>query len=314
MIALLDPALFVWGKPHEELKEEDETRIAATLSNVLVASRMANASLIPIRGYWDELWREFGAPLRARLRTSRAKRAFDELRKAGGRPGSGASTVFQTAPPSTRVWGFKTMFGQWSPIPDEWVDRMAAAASSAVSTGSDVILLARLVDGRNLRIHRGKQHVNLHEITRWRLYVRLPEAPRHIAIDCIRTSHQVKRHWTIRYDERLPTCKDGVRYPFCIHDHWHLGRVAVCGTKLSAPAWIDRMDRGWVRPNIPEGAGYHWDVYFENPHDVDRIGGNQLNIVEYGAPSSEGTPGDLHHIPTAKQYAVMDRGFQCDSD
>jgi hypothetical protein len=188
---------------------------------------------------------------------------------------------------------------------------MADAVSRGVAAGQPVVLFVRLVDGRNLIVRDGKQHVRTDEVTRWRLYVRTPGAPRHVGIDCVRNAHQLLRPWTIRIDPRLPTFEDGAKYPYCLPSDWHRGRCAVVATKAAVPAWVDAQEHGWTRPNIPGGAGYHWDVFFSDPALIASIGVDQLNIVQVGAPRAEGTPRSLHHVPTKKAPKVTDTGWNC---
>ena len=84
-------------------------------------------------------------------------------------------------------------------------------------------------------------------------------------------------------------------------------------TVESAPAWVDQAGRGWTHPDIPEGRGYHWDVFFDDPGLVAQIGLSQLNIVAWGAPASEGHPGEIHHIPTTKRSRArnIEIGWSC---
>ena len=43
----------------------------------------------------------------------------------------------------------------------------------------------------------------------------------------------------------------------------------------------------------------------------DPPGVDQLNIVEYGAPATEGRVGHLHHVPSKKEGKVHDVGWSC---
>lgn len=307
MIGVLDPKLFDWGRSTDPLTSADEKIFFRLIRDVIQTVREFGVELLTDGEYWRSLWADFVAPLDARLRTPEARAAVSELRKVGGR-----STSYPPAPPATRVWGFRTMFGHGM-LPNGWEERMADAVSRGVAAGHTVVLFARLVNGRNLNIRTGKQHVRIHEVTRWRLYVRTPGAPRHVGIDCVRDAHQIRRPWTIRIDPRLPTSEDGVtvRYPYCLPPDWHRGRCVVVATKASVPVWIDTQGRGWTRPDIPGGAGYHWDVFFSEPALIASIGVAQLNIVEVGAPKTEGTPGTLHHVPTTKAARVSDKGWSC---
>jgi hypothetical protein len=298
--------LFVWGSAEGTLSPADEAEFATLVSSAILACREARATVTAIAGYWERLWKDFVHPLQRRLQTPRARAAVDELRKLGGK-----ATEFPPASADTRVWGFRTMFGQTTVMPADWEDRMADAASRAIVAGKAVMMLVRLLDKRNSRSHVGKQHVKIQEVTRWRLYVRPSGRGTRTPIDCVRSKAQIRRRWTIRYDERLPTPDDNARYPFCLPVDWHRGRTQAIRTKESVPAWVDAAGRGWTRPNIPGGAGYHWDVFFDDPQEVADIGVDQLNIMEHGAPPSEGTAGALHHTPTRKQGRVKDTGWRC---
>ncbi len=307
MIALIDPAIFVWPAPMGQLSEKDEKAFASIVGQALLTCRAAGAKIGNIDGYWDRLWKDFVEPLRARLRTQPAKAAIDELRKL-----SGQRSVFPAAPLTTKVWGFRSLFGQ-TPVlmPVDWAERIGAAAAQLFVAQQSVLMLVRLVPGRNVKEHRGKQHVTLLEVTRWCLYVRPPGFAAHQRIDCVRTPQQIHRRWTTRYDERLPTQHDNARYPFCLPPDWHRVRVQAVGTMEAAPAWIDAAGRGWTRPNIPGGAGHHWDVFFSDPRLKAEIGVDQINIVEFGAPPAQGRPGELHHVPNEKQGRVKDVGWAC---
>jgi len=305
MIALLDPALFIWGNAEGILTPADEAEFATLVYKAIRACREAHATVTAIAGYWDHLWKDFVRPLQKRLQTQEARAAVDELRKLGGK-----TTEFPPASADTRVWGFRTLFGHAGVMAADWEDRMADAASRAIVAGNAVMMLVRLLEKRNSLLHTGKQNVVIREVTRWRLYVRPPGWGAHVPIDCVRSTAQIRRRWTIRYDERLPIAADGARYPFCLPVDWHRGRTQAVRTKESVPAWVDAAGRGWTRPNIPGGAGYHWDVFFDDAQEVSDIGVDQLNIVEYGAPANEGRAGTLHHVPTRKQAKVRDTGWR----
>ncbi len=80
----------------------------------------------------------------------------------------------------------------------------------------------------------------------------------------------------------------------------------------SRPVWLDCKGNAWARPNIPEGRGHHWDVYISDTQLAERIGLRQLNVVGFGGPASEGAPGLIHHVPTAKQSRLRDdAGWTC---
>lgn len=307
MIALLDPALFLRpGRPGIPLAAQDEAALLTELRGVLAAMRIAGADLAAVDGYWSPLWTEIIGPLQRRMKTVDGPKLLQELRKAG-RTYEGLGPVA----PGTRIWGFRAMFGHGSGVPAEWEERLAVAAARLVAIGRPLLVLTRLVEGRNLHTHMGKAHSSIAEVTRWRLSVRPPRSAASTHIPCVRAPSQIQRPWTVRFDPRLPTDRDLVRYPFCLPQRWDRRDIVAVRTFSSAPAWVDVAGRGWERPNIPEGRGHHWDVFLDSPHDVGRVGVDQLNIVEFGAPPREGTPGTIHHVPAAKAGRVTDVGWGC---
>ena len=204
------------------------------------------------------------------------------------------------------------MFGG-APQGGAWVERLAEAAARLAATREPLLLLTRLIDGRNVEPRTGKKHVVIREITRWRVSVRLPQAAGSAHLPCVRTEEQLSRPWSARYDARLPVAGDGGRYPFCMPTRWAWRRTVAVRTVESAPAWVDQAGRGWTHPDIPEGRGYHWDVFFDDPGLVAQIGLSQLNIVAWGAPAGEGCPGEIHHIPTTKRSRArnIEIGWSC---
>jgi hypothetical protein len=185
---------------------------------------------------------------------------------------------------------------------------MAAATIRAASTGRGVILFSSLIDGRNVRYHRPGAS-ELREITRWVLYVQ-PSGIGPTQVLCVHHIRNLEIKWTSRFDWRLPASVDGSRYPFCPPAEWWKGSTVSFRTISSKAAWLDARGNGWARPNINSGAGYHWDVYIRNQADEEAIGVDQINVVEYGAPATEGSAGFLHHIPSTKQLHVRDAGWQ----
>lgn len=83
-------------------------------------------------------------------------------------------------------------------------------------------------------------------------------------------------------------------------------------TMESKPVYLDAKGNGWARPNINEGKGHHWDVYIRDAALAERIGLDQLNVVEVGAPPKEGPPGSIHHVPAKKKGRLLDdSGWTC---
>ena len=143
------------------------------------------------------------------------------------------------------------------------------------------------------------------------LQFRKRDEPRIRDVLCVHHPRNLRERWTSRFDWRLPTASDCARYPFCVPNEWWKGSTTAFRTVSSKPAWIDAHGNGWARPNINGGAGYHWDVFIQDAHAKQAIGVDQINVVEFGAPSTEGRPGHLHHVPSAKQAHVTDAGWSC---
>lgn len=297
MIGLLDPALFL---------TRADAEIEKDLDFILDACRKHNIELAPLREYWPALWSELGSALERQI-SSKTKRALQELRRTA------KASDFHIASLSTSAgiaWrrGFTALFGQ-PHLPSPWIDRMALATIRSVSSGRQTVMLCRRMDGRNLVVHRAGNST-LHENTRWLLHVQ-PSGigPRQVL--CVHHLRNLRERWTSRFDWRLPTTSDGSRYPFCVPNQWWKGSTTAFRTIASKPAWVDAHGNGWARPNINGGTGYHWDVFIQSVTTKEDIGVDQINIVEFGAPSTEGRPGYLHHVPSTKQSAVTDSGWSC---
>lgn len=310
MIALLDPFLFVRSidSASAPLSDEIDECLATDLKDTLGALRASRAELAAIDDYWEHLWREIIAPLERRVRNRDTKQALQELRKLGR-----SFTGLAAAPEEIRVWGFHTMFGAQTGLSEVWERRMQDAASRVLLCGHKVLLLTRLIEGRNLRVHNGRRDVIIDEITRWHLSVRFPGDPYHRRIPCIRSKEQIEREWTIRLDERLPTNRDGVPYPYCIPERWWRRDTQVVTTMNSVPVWMDAAQRGWTRPNIPGGRGYHWDVFLTGTMTIEQYNLEYLNITQWGGvpDKEERAPGTIHHIKGDKGKTPKGPGWAC---
>lgn len=278
MIGLLDPALF-HPRSHVEIQQD--------FDNLNKACRQHGIVVPVIEEYWNELWTQFGAPLERQTSCPSAKRAIQETRKASERA---RIVIPRLSHNAGRVWmlGFQQLFGQ-PPFNNNWKRRMAETTIRALATGEDVVLFTRRVLGRNLNIHTSGNSV-LEENTRWVLHVQ-PTGIGHKQVLCIYHPRNLTDRWTSRFDWRLPGNGSGVPHPFVPPAAWWKGSTVAFRTISSKHAWVDCAGNGWARPNIPNGAGYHWDVYLNST--TSRV--NQINVVEYGAPSTEGMPGHIHH-------------------
>lgn len=297
MIGLLDPALFL-GRPDSEAQLEFDF--------VLGACKQNGISLPPFQEYWPELWTQYAAPLERTLGPT-AKHALQEIRKIGQRS---ALPPQQHHVTTGVVWrkGFLQLFG--APfLPNPWEERMAAAAIRAIASGDDVVMFTRRVLGRNL-VHHVIGQSTLDENTRWLLHLQ-PQGMGPTQLLCVYHPRNLIDRWTARFDWRLPRQQHGTHYPFCPPLQWWKGSTSAFGTVSGKVAWLDRHENGWARPNIPNGAGYHWDVFISSVALQQKVGLSQINVVAYGGPATEGTQGDIHHVPTAKAGHLTGRGWAC---
>lgn len=294
MIGLLDPALFL-QRSDQEVQREFEL--------VLRACKQHLISLPALDEYWHALWSQLGRPLEDKL-SPVAKRALQEVRKLGSH-----QPHLPIPAAVNRAWrrGFQQLFGA-KYFTDSWEERMAAAAIRAMATGEEVVIFTRRILGRNLTRHTAGNCV-LDENTRWVLHLQ-PQGVGHRQVLCVHHPRNLTERWTSRFDWRLPGALHG-DYPFCPPDAWWKGTTPAVGTVSSKPAWLDRHGNGWARPNIQNGAGYHWDVLIVSPGLRQTVGLNQINVVEFGAPSTEGAAGQIHHVPTGKAGKLTGTGWTC---
>lgn len=294
MIGLLDPALFL-PRPEKQVQSDFDA--------ILRTCNRSAVSLPMLDEYWDDLWVQLGSSLERSL-SPVGKRALQEVRRLGKRIAipplnQGAGSVWRR--------GFQQLFGSQH-LGASWEERMAAASIRAASTHERVILFTRRMEGRNL-VQRIAGSSTLDENTRWVLHLQ-PAGIGPVQVLCVHHPRNLIDTWTSRFDWRLPGAQ-GARYPFCPPDFWWKGSTEAWRTISSKPAWIDRRDNGWARPNIPDGAGYHWDVFIQSVGLQQAVGLNQINVVAFDAPQEEGAPGTLHHLPTAKAGKVSEVGWTC---
>lgn len=296
-IAIIDPALF---------DMRDDGDIIRDVDFVLRSCKLHNILLPPVVDYWGDLWRE-KVSLVKKAGSVKLRQAIRELEKLSEQ--SSLSLTLET--PAGAVWknGFEDMFGETHT--SLWPSRMAAAiirVSQCISAADKVYIFTRKIFGRNVMLHSAGDS-NLEEITRWMVHVQPQKVgPRQIL--CVYHQRNFSEPWTVRFDWRLPCVADGGRYPFFYPERWWKGSTEVFATVRSKPCWVDEIGNGWARPNIQGGRGYHWDVYIKELKLVERIGVDQLNIKEYGSSSSEGEPGEIHHIPADKKSKIKDVGWR----
>jgi hypothetical protein len=297
VIGLLDPALFL---------PRSDPEVERDLDLVIRACREHAIQLVPLDEYWRDLWTDFARPLERQLGPS-ARRAVQQLRRLAE-----ASTLYAPALSSGagKAWwaGFSQLFGPQA-LGAPWEEKMACATLRAVIADREVVMLTRRVPGRNLAAHAAAGST-LDETTRWILHVQ-PKGIGHRQILCVHHPRNLRERWTARFDWRLPSSSDGARCPFCPPAYWWKGATPAHRTIESKPAWLDKHGNGWARPKIAQGAGYHWDVFIQSPTLRQAVGLQQINVVEFGAPRSEGNPGQLHHVPDAKLGKPTGTGWRC---
>jgi len=298
MIGLLDPTLF--------LIRPKEADFVGDLETVLRACKAHHIELTPLREYWPALWTEMGSTLENQL-SPPAKRTLQAVRRVAPSSDTHIAALSANAGIAWRR-GFTALFGVQHLQPP-WIERMALAVVRAVSSGQEAVMFCRRMNERNLVIHTAGNST-LHENTRWVLHVE-PSGVGPRQVLCVYHERNLSERWTARFDWRLPAAADRARYPFCVPDHWWKGSTLALRTVASKHAWVDAKGNGWARPNINSGTGYHWDVFIRDEAAQHAIGVDQINVVEFGAPSKEGRPGCLHHVPSAKQGIVNDAGWSC---
>ena len=297
MIGIVDPALFLSEQPGK-LAPGEEERLDRLLRCVVRVHTEFRLTLPALPSYIDKLKREMLAPLQKIATTRQFQATLDYFR---------ASLVSANLPRPEHltIWGLKELF-TWSRLDPGWLVELERTLALAINSHEPIVLLTRYVEGRNLRIHRVAR-CELEEKTRWRIRVQRNLAdPR--PVDCVRDPRNIRVPWTIRYDERLPAAEDQARYPFYPPAAWDDETTPAYRTRQSKPAWIDAGGNAWVRPAT--GGGYHWDVFVGNSGLAEKLGLDQLNIVQFDAPLSEGKPGHIHHVPEDKKSRLRDLGWR----
>lgn len=303
MIGVLDPALLLPRGPGPTAEQD----FVDEVDEVLRICREYDIEVPTLDEYWPDLWRMLGRPLADSLSQPRAKQALDQLRRLGR-----TTKVSPLDSWRGRVYGFRHLFADLGDAGD-WTDRMTRAVIRATTSRRPTVLLVRRLLDRNLICHAAGDST-IHEPNRWLVQLHVGGAtPQTVPCVYHRRNLFDGLRWTTRFDWRLAAEADGARYPFCPPQNWWKRDIAAVRTVESRPVWLDCKGNGWARPNITGGRGYHWDVYITDVNLAARIGLAQLNIVEFGAPIRERSPGDIHHLPTKKKARLRDdSGWSCD--
>lgn len=297
MIGLLDPALF--------LSRNDE-EVLCDLNWITSTCRKHAIEIVRFEAYWPDLLKQFIRPLEKAFKPEN-RQALREVRMLAENSKRLIPPFHRSAGKSWRR-GFLQLFGP-QVLGDSWEERMTIAVLQAVSACRNVIIFTRRIKDRNLLVHPAGNSV-LEENTCWVLHVQETQIG-HRQVLCIYHPRNLTERWTTRFDWRLPAASDGAKYPFCPPDNWWKGTTPIIRTITSKPAWLDKHGNGWARPNIPRGAGYHWDVMIQSQELTEIVGLRQINVVEYGAPPNEGKPGQQHHEPKAVSGRTTGKGWTC---
>lgn len=301
MIGILDPALFLMERPGALQPGEDQA-LDRLLRDVARVCRDYALRFPTPKSYAERLKRELLVPLQRATRERTLLQSLDFFRDVlrPERLVTGAEL---------EAWGLRELFAGLR-LGDGWLGEMERVVAMNIGAGEPIVLLTRFFEGRNLRRH-AVDRCELLEKTRWRVRTRIRGGAL-VDMPCVRNVRNMQLTWTVRYDERLPAVEDDARYPFCPPEQWCSDEprgVRAWRTHLGKPAWIDGHGNAWVRPST--GGGHHWDVFVHSVDVRQKLGLDQLNIVEFGAPDREGKAGHVHHVPTDKQSRFRDRGWSC---
>lgn len=298
MLVALDPGLFSVdaGTTSDNLRLRIDSANAAlatlTKGGAQVIRSVGNTNV------WNVIYAKSVQALK-QLKTPELDRSLDRLRCHAE-----AGCALPEPAGSGKCYGARAMFTHASlPAPQYgWLQLMERVLFAGALANKKLYLVTTHVVGRNI-VDQSANGVELKEVTRFRLYVAVKGAPPR-AVECVTRARHVDVPWTARVDVRLPSARDGARCPFCPPPAWERFATQVWRTHSSRPCWIDANGNAWARPRIPNG--YHWDVYLAQQLS-DRIGLDQLNIVEFGAKSTQGSAGSLHHVPAGKRAHLKDQ-------
>jgi hypothetical protein len=300
MLVALDPGLFCVGP--QTTSAELQSRIDHANAAIFALEKRGNARVVRRVGttnVWNQLYTHCVRPL-APLLTPQLNRSLDRLR--------GFAECGRDLPEprgAGRCHGARLMFTHSSlpALAEGWVGLMERVLFAGALAREPLYIVVAQILGRNIEA-RAADGVELNEVTRFRLYVATKGAPPR-AVDCVARARHVDVPWSARLDFRLPDAtRDRARCPFCPPVGWERFATSVWRTRESRPCWVDAHGNAWARPRIP--GAHHWDVYLTQPGLVERIGLDQLNIVDFGAPATEGKAGSLHHVPAAKRSRLLD--------
>jgi hypothetical protein len=295
MNLLIDPLLF---KRYIDsgFSGAEQVMLERSLGQLTRIIRDYNASVVFYREEWLAFQHDYVGPVHANASTPSIRTPIGMLR----------DRVRVLAPDprdNVHAWGFEQLFRELPTTNVNWSSAMAAAAAQVLRLREPVAVFTPLIEGRNM-VRHVVGHSELHEKTRWRVYVRSAGVPGGIGhVPCLSSARNAAIDWTTRFDDALPDTHPSGGYSFQPPSNWHKGDVVAIRTSHSKKCWIDSREQHWADPNTP-GSAYHWDVYFQTSAESP-IGISPINVVRWGAPASEGTPGAVHHIPASRAGRVV---------
>jgi hypothetical protein len=311
MLVVLDPGFF----REEDIHSGDMARRQAASNRLLARLNDANTLLsrpgsrlvvaVDTVAWFDAIYRHEAHAI-ASAADRPLRQALDRLREHRK-----AGRTLREVAFTGKMWGVP-MMACWPPFGRSWHEELervlAASVVTAAHDGLPVVFLCHRIEGRNVR-DQSSATVELLEVLRWRITVSTRGAPTTV-IPCVGRPRHLDVPWTRRTDDRLPDQHGPDLHPYCPPIRWMNSQTRVWGTHQSRPCWVDAQEQWWARPST--GGGYHWDVFL-NQVEAARIGLSQINVTQHGAPSGQGQPGDLHHVPRRKQHALRDgSGWRCE--
>jgi hypothetical protein len=291
MNILVDPTIFfAFGRGMAPSKE-DEALLQSRLNSLTQIVTSTGARIAFSHDHWRQLYKDFIDPAYAACSSFHVRTAIATVLRKRYRP-----VIPQLG--SVRAWGFLPLLNTAGAKATYWADGLALSAAELLRSGERVVLFTGLDAGRNLTVHQSGQSV-VGEKTRWMVYVGAVGLNGATRIPCVANKRNLSVPWTVRYDDELPDAIIGRGYAFAPPAEWWKRRTVAVGVHAGKMSWVDSTGNYWSSPNTP-GRPYHWDVHFRNTADSPN-GLSPCNIVRWGVPSTEGSPGAVHHVPAVKR-------------
>ncbi|MBN3770710.1 hypothetical protein [Burkholderia sp. Se-20378] len=288
---VVDPYLFLPSATNGTYDAQRLAEIKSHLSEIISICKKNDWKIYFDRGAWKSIEQSLIRKLTSQHVSDHALSvAFSVLR-------STLKLIEPTATGTVRTYGVKPMYALQTKEDDaRFAEGIAKSLLHTLQNYGRAYLFVRELTGRNINIlAAGKSFIT--ERTRWRLYISATGFRGAIAVPCITTARNVSIEWTTRYDCALP---DSGSFTFYPPDEWYLRATKAVATMSSKPVFLDRKENGWAKPDT-NGTPYHWDVFINDQKWLKKIGINPINVCRHGIPDSQGTQGEIHHIPENKK-------------